>query len=98
MRSTAHAPVIMAPIGKIRIFVPGIRKSVPAGTTVAAMPVILGAFDARDWAMAMALEKTPSMKVASVVESVVFTTVAGIDVVVAERVTVGVRRASIVRL
>jgi hypothetical protein len=88
VKRAAHIPVIMPPMGKIRICVPGTKNcgvSVGNGALVDAAAVVL-----------VASEKTPLTKVASLDARVVLTTVP--DEVDAERVTTGMRRPSRVAL
>jgi hypothetical protein len=87
---TAQVPVMMAPIGKIRIFVPGTWKMTLGSTTEAAMPVMLATVLL--FTRLTVGAKTPLRNAASVDERFVVTAMPAVDLALRE--TVGVRRAS----
>ena len=66
--NTVHMPVMIPPMGKIRMFNPGITNGEPDATT----RVWIGGWR-RDFVGVTTAAKTPDTKVASSEESVVFT-------------------------
>jgi hypothetical protein len=88
--NTAHTPVMIAPIGKIRICVPGILNRTPGALTTAAMPVILTALTAARRLVRDTADSMPSKNEASEEDTVVL----AVPVVLcAVNVTIGVRSA-----
>jgi hypothetical protein len=81
MKNAAQMPVMMPPIGKIRICVPGMKNSEALGWEEVLVDVST---------VLAASEKTPAMKLASLEARVVLATVP--EAVDAERVTMGVRK------
>jgi hypothetical protein len=88
MPKKAHTPVTMAPMGKIRIFVPGSTNGAAAAADAAA--ALAEAAEAASAVALAALEKTPFTKAASFEARVVLTVVP--EEVRAERVTTGMTR------
>lgn len=80
----AQVPVIIAPIGKMRMFSPGMTKGMPLATT----SVCMGA-STSDTVGVTGVEKMPETKVASCEERLVFTNFPVLSVPV--RLTVGTR-------